>query len=249
MSSPVHRIDAAVKFLLVLLCVLAMVSEPRGRIFPFYFYAAIVFLVLAFSKVPPAFILKRLFVALPFIVVAAVFFPLSVAMSGQLVQWNFHDPWVLAGISVFVKASLSVLLLLLLVSTTGFNELLAGLRKLKVPLVICTMSAIMYRYIFILADESMKTSMARQSRTPGTLKISKLKVLGNQMSMVFLRSWNRSKIVYASMLSRGFHGEYFFMEKKKLRASDIVIFCIFVVVFFCIRFMRDIEHLLKTGTL
>jgi len=246
LSSLVHKIDAAVKFLLVVLFILAMVSEPRGRIFPFYFYAAIIFIIMAFSKVPLAFILKRLFVVFPFIIVAAVFLPLSVSMSGQSVQWNFNDPWVLAGLSVFFKASLSVLILLVLVSTTGFHELLAGLRRLKVPVIICTMSAIMYRYIFILADESMKTSMARQSRTPGKLKGRKLKVLGNQMSMVFLRSWNRSKIVYASMLSRGFHGEYYLMESKKLRVADVVIFCIFVVVFCGIRFMRDIEHLLNT---
>jgi cobalt/nickel transport system permease protein len=236
--------DSSVKFLLVLLCIFAMVSEPAGRIYPFYFYSGIIIIAIAFSKIPLLFILKRLMIVMPFFLLAAVFLPISVVVTGESVKFSFDDPWILAGISIFLKASFSVLLLLLLVSSSRFHDLLAGLRKLKIPAIICVLSAIIYRYIFIIADESFKTNLARQSRTPGKLGVNKFKVFGNQASVVFLRSWNRSKTVYASMLSRGFHGEYYPMNPTKLRISDILIFCIFVFVFTGIRFMNEIDRFL-----
>jgi cobalt/nickel transport system permease protein len=248
-SSPVHRIDPAVKFLLALICILAMASEPRGKLFPFYLYGGIIFLIVVLSRVPIAFIFKRLAFIFPFLFVAAAFFPLSAMISGQNIEWSLNDFHVRTGLSILLKANFSVLLLLLLVSTERFHQLLGGLRRLKMPVIVCTISAMMYRYIFIFADESMKTSLARQSRTPGRLRKSKLKVLGNQMAMVFLRSWDRSKIIYSSMLSRGFHGEYYSTDESKPRTSDIIIFCIFGLLFFSIRLMNEIGQLLNINNL
>lgn len=108
------------------------------------------------------------------------------------------------------------------------------------PSVICIIAALMYRYVFILADESMKTTLARQSRTPGKLRMSKWKVLGNQMAVVFLRSWERSKIVYSSMCSRGFSGNFYSMNQRRLKALDIIIFSIFGLLFLTVRFMDEI---------
>jgi len=248
-SSPVQRIDPAVKFLIVIVCILAMVSEPRGRIFPFYFYTGLILIFTFLSKVPLKFIFKRLAFIFPFLFVASVFFPLSGMISGQNVEWSLNDFYVRAGLSILLKAILSVFILILLVSTERFHQLLGGLRRLKMPLIVCTLSALMYRYVFIFADESMKTSLARQSRTPGKLRNNKMKVLGNQMAMVFLRSWDRSKTIYSSMLSRGFHGEYYSMNESKPRTADIIIFCIFGLLFFSIRFMNEIGQMLNITNL
>jgi len=240
-KSPVHKLDPALKLILVFLLILCMVSEPRGRLLPFGIYAVVIFSIMFLSKVPMPFIIRRVSIALPFIVMAAVFFPVSVMISGHTVSWTLSDASVLTGLSIFLKASLSVLLLVLLVSTENFHHLLGGLRRLKMPVIICTISALMYKYVFIFSDEAMKTTLARQSRTPGKLKISKYKVYGNQMALIFLRSWSRSKTIYDAMLSRGFQGEFYSMQEKNIRKSDIIIFCIFAILFICIRFMTEIR--------
>jgi cobalt/nickel transport system permease protein len=141
-----------------------------------------------------------------------------------------------------LKATLSVTILILLASTEKFHNLLGGLRKIKFPVIVGILSALMYRYIFILSDEVMRTNRARNSRTPGNLRSGKLKVLGNQLATVFIRSTERSRIVYAGMVSRGFAGEFPSMSEKAIRARDIVFFCTFGVLLLYIRFMEHIHR-------
>ena len=185
-------------------------------------------------------IFKRIFIILPVIFFAAAFYPLSILIAEGRSNFSMQDSSVTIGASIFFKAILSVLFLILLVSTEKFHNLLSGLRKIRMPSVICIIAALMYRYVFILADESMKTTLARQSRTPGKLRMSKWKVLGNQMAVVFLRSWERSKIVYSSMCSRGFSGNFYSMNQRRLKALDIIIFSIFGLLFLTVRFMDEI---------
>jgi cobalt/nickel transport system permease protein len=197
-------------------------------------------IITGLSRLPLIYIFKRLFIVLPVIVLAAAFYPLSILIAEGSNNFSMQHQSVTIAASIFFKAILSVLFLILLVSTEKFHNLLSGLRKIRMPTVICIIAALMYRYVFILADESMKTTLARQSRTPGTLRMSKWKVLGNQMAVVFLRSWERSKIIYGAMQSRGFSGNFYSMNDRHMKASDIVIFCIFGILFLSVRFRNEI---------
>ena len=246
-SSPVHKIDPVLKLLAALLIILAVVSQPSGRLLPFAIYGILILLLVLLSKIPLGYVMKRILIVLPFVLFAAVFYPLSLKLSDSSITLSIHHPEVLKGISIFFKAVLSVMVLVLLVSIEKFHHLLSALRRLKMPSVVCVISALMYRYIFILADESMKTSLARQSRTPGKLRQNRFKVIGNQMAMVFLRSWERSKTIYNAMLSRGFTGEFPSDKRKKMKVSHIVILCTFGFLLVYIRWMYPI-HTLITGT-
>ena len=54
------------------------------------------------------------------------------------------------------------------------------------------------------------------------------KVYGNQAAVIFYRSWERSQLIYKSMLSRGFAGEFPESEEMKLRVSDIIFSFLFI---------------------
>lgn len=239
-DSPVHRTDPGIKLLCVLTAILCMVSEHRLNLSSFVIYGIILMIIIGLSRLPLIYILIRLFLVLPVIFLAAAFYPLSELITEGSGNFRIDNPSVIIAVSIFLKAILSVLFLILLVSTEKFHNLLAGLRKVKMPAVIYIIAALMYRYVFILADESMKTSLARQSRTPGTLRMNKWKVLGNQMSVVFLRSWERSKTIYSAMCSRGFSGNFHSMNQRHIKALDIVIFCIFGILFLSVRFRNEI---------
>ncbi|MBS0010449.1 MAG: hypothetical protein KFF49_03515, partial [Bacteroidales bacterium] len=90
-------------------------------------------------------------------------------------------------------------------------------------------------YIFLLTDEMLRTGRARESRTPGVLRTGRLATYGNQVAVIFLRSWERSQLIYKSMLSRGFSGEFPDMQVMKLRGSDIVISFLFIALFVLIK--------------
>lgn len=150
LQSPVHRLDARLKFILALLAIAVLVSEPPGKLMPFAFYGAIVLVVLILSRLPVRFFLKRLLILAPFFGMAALFYPLSYWLAGTGLGEDGMQKAVLVALSIFFKALLSVSFLILLISTVKFHDLLAGLRKLRMPKLIGILSALMYRYIFIL---------------------------------------------------------------------------------------------------
>lgn len=237
LDSTVHKLDPRIKLLLTFLGIIIIVSEPPGKILPFAFYGVAVLILILLSRIPLGFIIKRFLILSPFILMAALFFPVSLWLTNDEQIVNLQHPAFKVALSIFFKAGLSILLLILLVSTDKFHNLLLGLRRLKMPKVIGVIAALMYRYIFILSDEALKTRRARESRTPGRLKVSKIKVFSNQMAMIFLRSWERSKIIYHSMLSRGFNGEFPAMQKLAMKRIDVVFFVCFLTTFLAVRLL------------
>ena len=235
LDSLVHRLDPRVKLIAVFSAIVIIVSEPRGEISPFAFYAVIVFILVLFSRIPLSFILSRCLIISPFILIAALFYPVSVILTRDFQSIYLLQPEFEVALSIIFKAYLSVILLTVLVSTDKFHNLLLGMRRLKMPKLIGILSALMYRYIFILYDEALRTARARDSRTPGRLRVSKLKTFGNQSALIFLRSWERSKIVYNSMLSRGFDGEFPGMQKMSIRIKDVFYSFLFIIIFLTIR--------------
>lgn len=236
LNSPLHRLDPRTKIVAVFAAVLIIVTEPiGGRLNPFAFYFAIITALILLSSVPLKFIGRRLAVVSPFIIMAAIFYPVSYSLVGDSESAGFTSEALLPSLIIVSKATLSVLLLILLTTTEKFSRILLGLRKIGMPRVIVTVSALLYRYLFIIADETLKTNRARESRTPGRLRRGKLKVYGNQVAVIFLRSWDRSHVVYKSMLSRGFSGEFPGIQELNIRWYDLLTTAFFVSLLLAVR--------------
>jgi len=233
-KSPIHAFDARLKFIFVFLSILIIVSEPKGRLYTFGFYVPLILSLLFLSRIPLGFFFKRLLIIMPFFALTALLYPLSIYVSGTAVDIVTYN----VALSIFLKALLSVSLLMLLISSEKFHRLLAALRKIGMPRIIGIIAALMYRYIFILHDETMRTTVARMSRTPGKLTQGKIKVLGNQLAMIFLRSWERSKTIYNAMLSRGFNGTFSHTEGFHLKRVEIPVFLVLLASFLCVRFSK-----------
>ncbi len=235
LESPLHRLDPRIKLAGAFSFIFIIVSEPRGVVCPFIFYSLIIAGLLLISRIPPRFVFSRCLIVSPFILISAIFFPLSAMLSGDFQGFSAYQEEYRSALTIVLKAFSSIILLTLLISTEKFHNLLMALRKLKMPRLLGIISALMYRYIFILTDEAMRTTMARDSRTPGRLNMSKFKVYGNQSAMIFLRSMDRSQIIYNSMLSRGFTGEFPVMQKFPLKGKDFIFPVIFIFILLAIR--------------
>lgn len=197
-DSSIHRRDPRVKTVGVVLALLLVVSEPVGSVAPFAGYGLITAALLALGRVPALFVLKRCLIAAPIVITAALFLVLE---GGT--RW---DGGLGPALSMMLKAFTAVALVTLLTATERFHRILTGLRSLGMPVMLTTLAAFMYRYAFILSDEVLRTSRARQSRTPGRLAVGRISTYGHQAAMVFLRGWRRSRRVYQAMRSRGFSG-------------------------------------------
>jgi len=68
---------------------------------------------------------------------------------------------------ITVRSSLCILTLILLSNTTPFSDLLDVLKRARVPALMVTTLALMYRYLFVLKDQSARMkSLARAGRLP-----------------------------------------------------------------------------------
>jgi cobalt/nickel transport system permease protein len=237
LDSFIHKLDPRVKLVCFFLAVVAVVSEPRGDITGFPFYYLLIILLLAASRIPISFILKRCLIASPFIVMAAGVLPLSYLLNpGGSTSPLSSQMILLQSLSILFKAYAAIILLTLLSSTEKFHRLLNGLQKLKFPPILGVMSALMYRYIFILNDEMLRTTRARKSRTPGKSRVSRFRIYGNQAALIFLRGKKRAQDVYHAMLSRGFKGDFPDYHGLRLGLRDVLFSVVFLAVSAGVRF-------------
>jgi len=226
LDSPIHRRDPRAKIIAFLAALLLMVSEPRGETGAFLFYYILIVLIVVVSRVPIRYVLKRCMIVSPFVILAAGL---------MMVSGNDAGDTVLISLSIALKAFAAVILLTLLTSTEKFHRLIEGMRSLKLPSLLGVLSSFVYRYMFILSDEMMRTRRARMSRTPGRPLTGRFRTYGNQAATVFLRSWERSQVVYDAMCSRGFNGKFPLRRAFDFTWPDSIFLSTFTLLFALVR--------------
>jgi len=191
-GSPVHRLPAGVKLLGALAVILAAALHPRPWApETLCFLAVLLLAVLLASRIPPARVFKRLLLLEPFAVgvaLMALFQPGGPRLFG----------WLLA------RSTVCLLALVLLAATTPFTEVVAVLRRIRVPSLLLTTITLMYRYLFLLAEETQRMRRARASRClrpePRT---AAWRGSAHLIGRLFVRTSDRAERIYSAMVSRG----------------------------------------------
>lgn len=220
-SSAIHNADPRVKTGLTLLFIVALTTLPTAS-WPFIFgFLAFVWAMVLTTGISPARVLRRTFIALPFVLVAV---PSVFARSGEpLVEWS-------AGFitltptregleflaTITLKSWIAVTAAVLLSATTRFMDIVAALRWFRVPELLLAVVAMMYRYLFLLIGEAQRMIVARRARSAaidgardgGSLRW-RARVTGHMAGSLFIRTFDRSDRVYMAMLARGYDGAMF----------------------------------------
>ncbi len=115
----------------------------------------------------------------------------------------------------------------MLTAATSFPDLLHAFRHLRIPKTLVAIIAFMYRYLFVLADETSRLLRARASRSAAPAQgkaggsiLWRARVTGGLAGQLLLRSLERSDRVYNAMLARGFNGEFRTLNPHRLQMSD-----------------------------
>jgi cobalt/nickel transport system permease protein len=131
--------------------------------------------------------------------------------------------------SILVRSWLSVQMAILLVGTTRFPDIVHALEHLRVPSILTTIIAFLYRYLFVLVDEVFRLLRAREARSAAVAGVRaggsvawRAGVAGNMAGQLFLRSYERSDRVYNAMLARGYTGHLNTMNPHELQRVDYV---------------------------
>lgn len=220
-TSPVHTLDPRIKLVLALAFILTTSLTPVGAWPAYILLFAIALSVEILSELGVGKVLKRSSLALPFMLAAL---PLAFTMGTQrlfAIPLGFGELTVFAeGLerfaSIAVRSWISVQVAIVLASTTSFPDLMLAMRAIKVPKLLVSIFGLMWRYIFVMADEAQRLMRARESRSavatmPG-LKAGgsigwRARVTGGMAGNLFVRSLERGDRIYSAMSARGYDGE------------------------------------------
>ena len=237
-SSPIHQLDPRVKLVLALAFILTNALVPVGAWPVYILLFSLILSIELLSELGVWFVLKRSLLAIPFVLAA---FPLLFTIPGAGL-FHFHlGSWTLKltveGLarftSITLKSWLSLQAAILLASTTPFPDLLVAMRALKLPRLLVAIFSLMWRYMFVLADEALRLLRARASRSgdsglPGVRKGGSLawraRLAGGMAGNLFLRGFERSDRIYMAMLSRGYDGEIRAFSAPPIAARQWLIF-------------------------
>jgi cobalt/nickel transport system permease protein len=217
-NSPLHRLDARVKLALTLVFILTVSLLPPGAWPTTAILLAIVLVCGVLARLGTGYLLRRSALALPFALAAL---PVIFTLPGEpFLLGGWRTAATLPGIERFaavtLKSWISVQAAILLAASTSFPDLLAAMRALRLPRLLIAIFALMWRYLFVLADEAMRLLRARAARSGESGDASarvggglawRARVTGNMAGSLFLRAFERSDRIYSAMLARGYDGE------------------------------------------
>ncbi len=205
-QTPVHRLDPRAKVLTTLCYIVCVVSFNKYEIsamLPFLIYPAA---LIAIGDLPLGYIMRKIVIVIPFALLVGLFNPLfdrQVIM--QLGNLDIWGGWI-SCLSILIRAILTASAAIILVAITGFPAICEALEKLKMPQAFAVQLLFLYRYIFVLTDEGVRTARARQLRTFGR-RGTDLRHFGTLVGHLLLRTWERAERIHMAMLARGFTGE------------------------------------------
>ncbi len=200
-----HRLDSRAKILVTLFYVITVVSHDRyalAALMPLFAYPI---WLMAAGRIPAGYLLVKLALVAPFALLVGAANPFLDTQT-QLVIGTLpiSGGW-LSFVSIFLRFVLSVSAALLLVATTGFDRVCAGMSRLGVPQVLVVQFLFLYRYLFVLTDQTRRMVRARALRSVGH-RGQGLASYGPLVGHLALRTMGRAQRIYQAMACRGFDG-------------------------------------------
>ncbi|KAA3656395.1 MAG: cobalt ECF transporter T component CbiQ [Chloroflexi bacterium] len=234
-NSSIHKLDPRVKVVITLLFIVANVLLPDGAWSGYMVAWGMVLLIAFRAQISVRLMLKRSLIILPFMLAAVT---VMFSLPGEPI-WTWHlgnqvvtisDAGLIRFLSILVRSWLSVQMAILLTMTTQFPDLMHALSHLRVPAILVTIIAFMYRYLFVLVEEAMRLLRAREARSArmddsagGGSLWWRAKITGNMIGQLLVRSLDRSDRVYQAMVSRGYDGRFLTLNPHQMERHDWVL--------------------------
>lgn len=140
-----------------------------------------------------------------------------------------------AGLETVFRAALrtgdSLSFAFLLLVSTRWKDLMAGLSGLHIPDGFIAILNMAYRYIFLTASSGTKMMQARWLRTTGKIRSGEnRKYVGGVFGLLFIKVHRVSEEVYQAMVLRGYRGVFGGTELRKLRMLDVLFMIVSIVI-------------------
>jgi cobalt/nickel transport system permease protein len=156
----IHRLDPRVKVITTLIFIICVVSFNKyevSRLLPFFIFPA---LLVGIADLPLNYLLRKLILVSPFVLFIGIFNPfLDREILLQIGSLQVSGGW-FSLISILLRFILTVGAGLLLIATTGFPAICMAIEKLGAPKIFTVLLLMLYRYLFVLVEESIRMMRA-----------------------------------------------------------------------------------------
>jgi cobalt/nickel transport system permease protein len=204
--SVVHRAPAHLKLLALVGFMLLVVATPREWYPLFGGYLLVLLVVVALSGVPAGYLAKRMLIETPFVLFALAVPFIAEGPRVDVVGLSVSEPGLWAAWGLLAKGTIGVLASLTLAATTEPQDVLVGLRRLRLPDMIVQIMGFMLRYLDVVTAELGRMTTAMRSRGCDPRSPRHWPVLARSLGALFIRSYERGERVHLAMLARGYDG-------------------------------------------
>jgi len=219
-DTPAARLDARVKALTTVAFVVVVASFGRGDALRLLPLAAWPIALGALGDVPWRPVVLRLALASPFALGVAAFEPLLDRAPALAVGSVTVSAGAVAFATILLKFALALSAALVLVATTGFDAVCAGLERLGTPRLLVAQLLLLYRYLFVLAEEAGRMVRAHALRSPDRPRPT-ARVAATLLGQLLVRTLARAERVHAAMRCRGFDGTMRLVRQTRLSRADL----------------------------
>ncbi len=224
-SNKIRHVHPMEKFIFAIgtmvICLIAN-SIPVNLIALGMMFAATV----GWARIPVKVYLKLLSLPLGFILLGIVTVIVSFSYYGDLgynmlysakvgaIAFGIKGQDLLLGITIFSKSMATVSCLYFLSLSTPMVELIAVLRRLKVPMIMIDLMGLIYRFIFVLLETADKIKISQSSRLGYKNFKTSIDSLSQLTSNMFVKSMHKSNMLYTALTARGYTGDLSVLEPE-----------------------------------
>lgn len=162
---------------------------------------------------------KEVFIKTLLIVPFTLLISFSFLISGN---FNFNSEIVIYGKSLIVRVVLSMMMIVYVTSKYDFDYLLSGLSKMKLPIKLVNVLNLTYRYFVMIKNDVVIEQRALNARGLHSRKKKKIRVFGEWIGGLLLKSSNHSEKIYYALNARGFNTNNYQKEAYLESKQDLL---------------------------
>jgi cobalt/nickel transport system permease protein len=244
-NSIFHTLDPRIKVGLAIPYVFTVALTDKLVVSALALLLSIVFILL--TGLSFRVVAQSLKVFLIFIVLLWIILPWSIPGRGlyTLGPLSLSMEGVTKTLSITLRSTSILLLILSLVSTSSVFSIVHALDHFRVPQKLVYLLFLSYRYIYVIYAEYLRLRDAMRIRgfKPST-DAHTYKTFGYLIGMILIRSFERSERIYNAMLCRGFQGKFFLLDHFKIMKKDIIMLIVLIIPLLGIGWLEWISKIL-----
>lgn len=230
-----NRLHPLTKLLATLFYIIITVSFSRYQLSSVLLMAVYPVVLFIIGDISFSYSIRRLWIVLPLVCLVGIFNPFFDRQPVYYIRGLLITAGMISMATLMLKGILCILASYLFIASTNIESICYALRMLHIPSILVTQILLTYRYLSLLLSEAGKLADAYSLRAPGQKGIH-IKAWGSLAGGLLLRSMDRASALYESMVMRGYTGEFYYGQKKRLRKQDITYLLVWTAVFAAIKY-------------